>query len=99
MRVPHSIRTHKQTSIWLIAMCFALLLVPPLVQAFHFHPVESQASHCAGCQAINSTVHALPQVAIWTALTVLALVVLIVESAAQQYASPFSLLSRPPPLS
>jgi hypothetical protein len=98
MRAQYPTRTHKSASFWLVAICFGLILVPPFIQAFHFHPVESQANRCASCQAISSTGHALPLVAIWTALTVLALVAPIVDSAPKQYSYPFSLLSRPPPV-
>lgn len=90
--------THKPASTWLIAICFALILIPPLFQALHFHPVESDANHCSGCQTINSSTHALPLIAFWVALTAIALLAAAVESASRQYGSSFSLLSRPPPL-
>src|SRR5437660_2890043 len=99
MRATYLKLTHEPASLLLIAICFVLILVPPLVQALHFHPGSSSANHCSICQAINSSVHTLPLVAVWTALTAIAVVPLIVESTPKQHVDQFSLLSRPPPLS
>lgn len=98
MRAKYLKLAHEPASLLLIAICFVLILVPPLVQALHFHPGSSNANHCSVCQAINSSVLTLPLVVVWTALTAIALVPLIVESAPKQHVDQFSLLSRPPPL-
>jgi LSD1 subclass zinc finger protein len=98
MRAKYLKLTNEPASLLLIAICFVLILVPPLVQALHFHLGSSNTNHCSICQAINSSVLTLPLVVVWTALTAIALVPLLVESAPKQHVDQFSLLSRPPPL-
>jgi hypothetical protein len=85
---------------WTVLLCFLLLGVAVVAQAFHLHPNElaNNAKHCSICQVAHAPVQVVPVAQLSLSLTATAFLSLSADPDPKQGLDSFSLFCRPPPL-
>jgi hypothetical protein len=85
---------------WAVLICFLLIGIAILAQAFHLHPNElaNDAKHCTICQVAHASVQVMPAAQLSFDLTATAFLNVSADPDPKQVLDSLSLFCRPPPL-